>query len=75
MSKGFYAFIAVNPEKNGFRTDLATPGEDDLYVFLRTIAASASLGRYRTFDMDLESPTCGYHLFESGFVKIATVIL
>jgi hypothetical protein len=73
--KGYHAFIALTPDKNLINTDLATPGVEDLYQFIRSFAVESGIGKYRRFDEDPDSPTHGFHIFDTGIVKLSTVVL
>lgn len=71
-----YMFLALSV-KEGKRelllTDLAEPGTVDLFAFIRDFGLRASIGRYRRLDLNIDSPTHGFHLFEHGIVKLASV--
>lgn len=69
-----YMFLALSV-KDGKRelllTDLVEPGTVDLFAFIRDFGLRADIGRYRRLDLNVDSPTHGFHLFEHGIVKLA----
>lgn len=52
---------------------LVVPGQSNLFQDIRQLGDGAGLGRYRHLDLNIDSPTRGYHLFEHGIVKISNV--
>ncbi len=72
-----YMFVAVTLDKQGNRgfpqTLIVEPGKTDLFADIRALGTGAELGRYRRLDLNIESTTHGYHLFEHGIVKLHQV--
>jgi hypothetical protein len=70
-----YMFLALSV-KDGKRTllltDAVVPGTVDLFAHIRNFGLQANIGRYRRLDLDPDSPTSGFHLFEHGIVKLAS---
>ena len=72
-----YTFLALGPVLDGTRrkillTDAVVPGKVDLFRFIRDFGLQANIGRYRRLDLNVDSPTHGFHLFEHGIVKLAS---
>lgn len=72
-------FTALSVESNGKRnllqSNLVLPGKTNLFEDLREIGKSADIGRYRRLDLDPDSKTHGFHLFERGIVRLASIFL
>lgn len=72
-----YSFMALSVDSQGKRnlllTDVVVPGTVDLFRFIRDFGLQANVGRYRRLDLDVDSPTHGFHLFEHGIFKLASV--
>lgn len=70
-----YNFRALGHKVNGARrwllADSIIPGQSDLFHFIRDFGNRAGLGRYRRLDLDPDSNSHGYHLFEHGIVKLS----
>lgn len=74
-----YMFIALGLDKQGKRdlrsTLLVLPGKSNLFQDIRQLGEGAELGRYRRLDLDPESKTHGFHLFEHGIVRLSAIHL
>lgn len=72
-----YMFVAVTVDKQGKRsfpqTLIVEPGKTNLFQDIRALGEGAELGRYRRLDLNPDSQTHGYHLFEHGIVKLHQV--
>lgn len=70
-------FVALGLDKQGKRdlrsTMLVVPGQTNLFQDIRELGEGAGLGRYRRLDLNPDSPTHGYHLFEHGIIKLSNV--
>lgn len=70
-------FTAVTVDKQGTRgfpaTLLVEPGKTNLFQDIRQLGEGAELGRYRRLDLDPDSATHGYHLFEHGIIGLTPV--
>jgi hypothetical protein len=70
-----YVFIALSVKdgkRNLLLTDAVVPGTVDLFAHIRDFGLQANIGRYRRLDLNIDSPTHGFHLFEHGIVKLAS---
>lgn len=69
-----YRFSAFSGSLNLIVTTDVTPGDTDLFSFIRYFGTQhAKIGRYRRLDLNPDSPTHGHHLFENGTVTIDTI--
>jgi hypothetical protein len=69
---GLYSFMAFR-DGEVIAVTLATPGKTDLFKALRDTGAVADFGHYRHLDLDVDSPTHGFHLFQKGKVKLVHI--
>jgi hypothetical protein len=66
-----YLFTALNQDRDLVLTGSVVPGETDLFRFIRDFGTQhAKIGRYRRLDLNPDSQSLGFHLFENGTVKI-----
>lgn len=68
----FLALSVKDGKRDLLLTDLVEPGKVDLFSFIRDFGLRANIGRYRRLDLNIDSPTHGFHLFEHGIVKLAS---
>jgi hypothetical protein len=68
----FLALSVKDGKRSLLLTDLVEPGKVDLFAFIRDFGLRSNIGRYRRLDLDIDSPTHGFHLFEHGIVKLAS---
>ncbi len=73
-----YMFVALGLDKQTGKRDLRSallvlPGKTNLFQDIRALGAGAELGRYRRLDLNPDSSTHGYHLFEHGIISLTPV--